>query len=182
MLPLLAANWNLLLARGMLAIMFALAAFGWPQLTLPWLLLLFGAYALADGLAALFLALRARGVQGYGTYLVEAVESLVAGGITLLLPRFSSVWLLAIIAVWSVFRGIALVAAAAALREEMTGEWPLPFAGVLSFALGILLAVRPEVPALAALRLIATYAFLVGISYLALAVRMRQLAQEIPRL
>ena len=55
MLHALARNWWLLLLRGICAIVFGVLAFVWPGLTLLTLVLLYGAFALADGV---FLSLR----------------------------------------------------------------------------------------------------------------------------
>jgi uncharacterized membrane protein HdeD (DUF308 family) len=57
----LADNWWLLLLRGVPAIAFGILAFFWPGLTLLTLTLLWGMYALADGLLALWAAIAAKG-------------------------------------------------------------------------------------------------------------------------
>jgi uncharacterized membrane protein HdeD (DUF308 family) len=48
-----AKNWWILLLRGIVAIIFGVLAFIWPGLTLLTLVLLYGAYALIDGVLAL---------------------------------------------------------------------------------------------------------------------------------
>ena len=45
-----ASKWWVLLLRGILAVLFGIAAFALPGLTLVTLVLLYGVYALADGL------------------------------------------------------------------------------------------------------------------------------------
>lgn len=57
----LADYWWLLLLRGLAAIAFGVVAFVWPGLTLVALTLLWGAYALADGILALWAALAPTG-------------------------------------------------------------------------------------------------------------------------
>jgi len=57
----LADNWWLLLLRGVPTIAFGILAFFWPGLTLLTLTLLWGMYALADGLLALWAAIAAKG-------------------------------------------------------------------------------------------------------------------------
>src|ERR671923_2512153 len=52
MKTMLARNWWVLALRGVLAIIFGVLAFLWPGLTLITLVLLFGAYALVDGVFA----------------------------------------------------------------------------------------------------------------------------------
>jgi uncharacterized membrane protein HdeD (DUF308 family) len=49
----LAKNWWLLLLRDICAILFGVLTFVWPGITLLTLVLLYGAYALADGVLAL---------------------------------------------------------------------------------------------------------------------------------
>ena len=55
MLHAVARNWWVLLIRGICAILFGLMAFAWPGITLWALIVLWGAYALADGIAAIAL-------------------------------------------------------------------------------------------------------------------------------
>ena len=55
----LARNWWTLALRGLAAIVFGVVAWIWPDLTVTALVLLFGAYALVDGLAWLELPLDA---------------------------------------------------------------------------------------------------------------------------
>ena len=54
-------NWWLLLLRGIVAIAFGVMAFFWPGLTLVTLTLLWGAYALMDGVIAIWAAFNASG-------------------------------------------------------------------------------------------------------------------------
>ena len=56
MLHALAGCWWLLLLRGVAAILFGVLAFIWPGLTLVTLVLLYGAYALVDGVLSLWAA------------------------------------------------------------------------------------------------------------------------------
>ena len=50
--------WWVLALRGLVAILFGLAAFFWPGMTLAALVLLLGAYALADGIFAVSAGIR----------------------------------------------------------------------------------------------------------------------------
>ncbi len=60
MLQALANNWWAFLIRGIFALLFGLAAFTWPGVTLAVLVLMFGAYALVDGVFALVCAFAGR--------------------------------------------------------------------------------------------------------------------------
>src|SRR5919204_2731003 len=57
----LAKNWWLMLLRGIAAIIFGVLAFVWPGLTLLTLILLYGAFAFADGVLAIAAAVMGPG-------------------------------------------------------------------------------------------------------------------------
>jgi uncharacterized membrane protein HdeD (DUF308 family) len=173
-----AGQWGLLLLRALAAMLFGILALLWPGLTLTALIVLFAAYALVDGAAALILAIGSRGLPGFGSLLFEGLVGIAAGVLTFLYPGLTAAALLVVIAVWAILTGMGAIATATALRKELTGEWPLPFVGALSILLGLLLILRPGEGALALVWMIALYALVTGVTQMVLALRMRQLAQE----
>jgi len=65
------------------------------------------------------------------------------------------------------------------LRRELSGEWPLPFAGGVSAMIALLLLLTPLTVGVQALRwLVGPYSFIFSVTLLAFARRLRQLAQE----
>ena len=56
----LSKSWWLLLIQGVLAIIFGIIAVSWPGITLFSFILLFGAYALMDGVSRVFDSVRHR--------------------------------------------------------------------------------------------------------------------------
>jgi len=181
MLTVLAGQWWLLMFRAVAAVLFGLLALVWPALTLAALIILFGAYALVDGIATLTMAIPSKGLPGFGSLLVEGLTGITAGIVTFLYPGLTAIALLVVIAVWAIMTGIAAIAAAMALRKEITGEWPLPVVGTLSMILGFLLLLRPGQGAVAVVWVIALYAIAAGAIQMVLAFRMRQLAHEMAR-
>jgi len=178
MLASLAANWSLLMYRGGLAILFGILILLWTGLTLAGLTFLFGAYALVDGILALVVALRTRSLPGFGSLLFEGFVRIAAGGCVFAYPSITETSLLMYFASWVILSGIAEIVIAIELSDEVSGEWPLPVAGTLSISLGVWLIVlsNPEVLALE----MGFYALIFGITLTALALRLRQLSQEIP--
>ena len=72
--PDLAPSWWALALRGLVAVFFGLAALFWPGLVLAVLIVLFGAYALVDGILALIAAFRSSGRGARrGLLLIEGV-------------------------------------------------------------------------------------------------------------
>ena len=177
MLETLSRYWWAMAIRGGAAIVFGILAIIWPEITLYVLVLLFGAYAIVDGLFALGTALfGARGAAGRRGWLIaEGVIGIGAGVITFVWPTITTLALLFMIAFWAVLTGVLEMVAAVRLRREMRGEWLLALSGILSVVFGILLAVWPATGALALVILIGIYAIVFGVALLALALRLRRL-------
>ena len=169
-----------MLFRGSIAVIFGLLALLWTEITLGVLIALFGAYALADGCVALIIAVGARGVPGFGSLLLEGLVRMGAAVVVFVaFPVMSDVALAILIASWALLSGVAEIAAAVSLRRELSGEWPLPTAGVLSVGLGLLMMLRADAGAVALAWLIGLFGIVVGCALVALAMRLRQIAHEI---
>jgi uncharacterized membrane protein HdeD (DUF308 family) len=175
MLSTLAGHWGLVLFRGIVSILFGFAALIWPGLTLFALVILFGAYALVDGVAALVIAMHNRGRPGFGVLIALGLIGIAAGVLTFLYPGITAVALLGVIAAWAILSGVAGIVAAIVLRKELEGEWVLILSGVVSLVFAVLLLLNPRAGAIAVAWMIGFYAILSGIMLVALALRLRQL-------
>lgn len=164
-------NWWALLIRGIAAIAFAIMAFIWPGLTVAVLVLLWGAWAIVDGIFAIVGGARSR----WWSLLFLGVVGVAAGLVALFLPGMTALILLMFIAAWAIVRGIFEIAAAIRLRRELTGEWALILSGILSIAFGVLLMLYPGAGALAVVWLIAVWSLVIGILLISLAFRVRSI-------
>jgi uncharacterized membrane protein HdeD (DUF308 family) len=184
MLDALSRNWGAVALRGALAVIFGVLALIWPGITLIVLVSLFGAYALVDGLAALFTAIRGRDATGGGAVrnrgwlVVEGITGVIAGIVTFFWPGITALALVWVIGAWAVVTGVIEIAAAIRLRKEIEGEWMLILAGVASVVFGVLIAALPGPGALTLVWLIGSYAIVFGVLELALAFRLRKLRGE----
>ena len=166
-------NWWALALRGVVAILFALIAFFLPGITAAALIILFGAYALVDGVFALVAGLRAARHHGRsGALLLEGILNIVIGIIVFVWPGPALVALIYLIAIWAVVSGIVLIAAGMALIRH-SGEWLLVLSGVISVLLGIILFVQPAAGVVALSWWLGFYALLFGIVLLSAAFRIR---------
>src|SRR4051812_32146884 len=96
-------NWWALALRGVLAILFALIAFVWPASAAAALILVFGAYALVDGVFALIAALRAARHHGRsGGLLLEGILNLLIGIAIFVSPGSALVAIIYLIALWAI--------------------------------------------------------------------------------
>lgn len=170
----LSQNWWLLVLRGLLAILFGVLAFVWPGITILTLVILFGVYAIIDGLVAVGTGIaRTRESARWWTFLVEGLISLAAGAVALLWPGLATLVLLYVIAAWALFTGILEIVTAIRLRHEITNEWMLGLGGLLSVLLGILVFLQPAAGSLAIIWTIASYAVIFGILLIVLGFRLR---------
>jgi len=148
--------------------------------TLAALVLLFGAYALVDGIAAIILGIREFGDrERWWATLIVGFVSLAAGIITFMMPNITALALLLIIASWAVVHGVFEIAAAIRLRHAIEGEWLLGFAGALSIAFGVLMLLYPGAGALALALWIGAFAFVMGVTLVVLSFRVRGLARAV---
>ena len=168
-------NWWAVALRGLAGILFGIITFVSPGISLAALVLLFGAYAFADGVLSIVSAVRRRGADRWWLLLLQGVVGIGAGVVTLLWPGITAIALLVVIAAWALVGGVLQVAAAIRLRKVITGEWLLALSGVLSIALGVLLVVFPGPGALALVIWIGAYAFVFGILLLVLGSKLRGL-------
>ena len=174
MLEGLSRNWWLIALRGAIAILFGVFTILNPAISLAALILLFGAYALADGVFELIAALTRRDEEPrWVALLVSGILGIAIGISTFVMPGVTALALLYLIAAWAVVRGVFEVAAAIRLRKAIRGEFWLILAGALSILFGVLLFVYPATGALAVLLWIGVFAIVFGIFLLALAFRLR---------
>jgi uncharacterized membrane protein HdeD (DUF308 family) len=169
----LARHWWVIGLRGLAAILFGILAFVWPGMTLAVLVLLFGAYALVDGVLTLIAALRGD-AQHRMVMLIEGIVSVLAGVVTFAFPGLTALVLLYIIAFWAILTGVLEIVAAFRLRRAISNELGLIIGGVLSVLFGLVLVIVPGAGALAVVFLIGAYAIIFGIALLGLAWRLRE--------
>jgi uncharacterized membrane protein HdeD (DUF308 family) len=179
----LSARWWIFVVRGIAAILFGVAAMVWPAITVLALTLLWGAYALADGVLGLTLAARAgRAGKRWGWLFFSGLVSIGAAVIAVVWPAITALALLMLIAVWAVFTGAAQIVAAIELRRVIRGEWLLALSGVLSIVFGVLMMIFPGAGALAVVGVIAAYAIVFGVFMMGLGIRMHRGSKSRDRL
>ncbi len=122
----LARNWWVLLLRGIAGIIFGVLTFFWPEISLSALVLLFGAFAFADGVFALINGIRERRTNDrWWLLILQGLMGIGAGVVTLIWPGISALALLYVIAAWALVTGALEIAAAIRLRKVIEGEWLL---------------------------------------------------------
>lgn len=175
----LAKNWWLILLRGVCTVIFGVLAFLWPGVTLFTLVILYGVFALADGVFSLLAAITGRtgdAEEPRWWLAVIGALGLAAGVLTLLWPGMTAIVLLLFIAAWSIATGIMQIVGAVRLRKEVDGEWLLIASGVLSVAFGLALLAWPGAGALAMVLVIGAFAIVEGILLISFSLKLRKFA------
>ena len=174
MLHALAKNWWLLLLRGIASIVFGVLAFAWPGLTLVTLVLFYGAFALVDGVIALVAAFSG-GAKPAPTWwlVVVGLLGIAAGIATFLMPGITALLLIIFMGAWALVHGIFEIVGAIQLRKEIDNEWMLILSGIVSVLFGLIVLIAPGAGALGLIWAIAAYSIVFGITFIALALRLK---------
>jgi uncharacterized membrane protein HdeD (DUF308 family) len=184
MFNLMTQNWWAIALRGVVAVLFGIAAFMWPGITLWMLVALFGAYALVDGIFAIIESFRRDVVgQRWWALLFEGLVGIAIGVLTFIWPGLTAMGLLYLIAFWAIVTGVFEIITAVRLRHEIRGEWMMALIGILSITLGFLMVAFPLAGALSVVLMIGAFVFATGALMIALGIKLRSLRHpggEIP--
>lgn len=177
MLEILARNWAWVLVRGIFTLVFGAVAVFWPEITLLALVILFGAYAIVDGVTAIVMG--ARRASGRGWVIFVGILGIVAGIIALVWPGITALALLYVIAFWALVLGLSNVVNGFGLKGDSGGRWMFILSGLAGILLGILLLVQPGEGALALVFTIGFLAIVWGVITIIGSIRLRRLAAEL---
>jgi uncharacterized membrane protein HdeD (DUF308 family) len=171
----LAKCWWLVLLRGIAGIVFGVLAFIWPGLTLITLVLLYGAYALIDGVIALMAAFTGA-TKPVPTWwlIVVGLFGIAAGLVTFLWPGITALVLIIFIGAWAIAHGVFEIIGAIKLRKEIDNEWLLILAGAVSVVFGIIVLAAPGAGALGLIWAIGAYSIAFGVLLVGLSLRLRK--------
>jgi uncharacterized membrane protein HdeD (DUF308 family) len=173
--------WWIFACRGIIAIAFGLAALLWPGLTLGVMVLLFGLFALFEGLLTIVISFGKGDEKGGWALLFEGLAGLLAGVIVLigtsigsmLWPRVAAVMLVYYIAGWMILAGLFKIITAFRIRSVAKAKWVLGLTGLVSIVVGLILILRPEAGVLAVAWFIGMIAILLGIFLIFVGLKIR---------
>ena len=165
--------WWLVLLRGIVAILFGIAALAWPGPTLTFFIYLFAGFAVIDGIIAAVTALQERQAHpNWWLRLVGGIVGIILGLVVFFWPAETLLILFYLIAAWAIVTGIMTVISAFS-RYRAGQEWTLVVSGVLSILLGLIMAAHPIPTILLVVWLIGVFAIVYGIVQLVRAFQFR---------
>jgi uncharacterized membrane protein HdeD (DUF308 family) len=172
--------WWITLLRGVFWILFALAIFLMPGVSLLTLTLMFGFFVLLDGVTKVASAFSGRHEYvNWWVQLVAGLAGILVGILTFVSPGTTVLALILYIAIWAIATGILEIVTAIHLRKEIEGEFWLVLAGLATVVFGVLLVARPGVGALTVLWMIAAYALVIGVTLIVVAFRARSFVNRL---
>ena len=173
MLNALRQNWWLILLRGLCAISAGLFIVFWPVLSLLTLVMLYGAFLLADGIFSLIAAIRGGAAAPRAWLAIVGILGCIGSLIAFAWPGMTAFVLVLFLGCWAIATGTMQIIGAFKLRKEIDHEWLLFGAGLLSVAVGLIFVTQPAVGVLGLLLLVAAYAISYGLLLVLLALRLR---------
>ena len=113
-------------------------------MTLVTLVLLYGAFALVDGVISLIAAFTgsAKPVPTWWLVVVGLL-GIAAGIVTFAWPGITAILLVVFIGAWALVHGIFEIIGAIQLRKEIDNEWMLILGGLLSVVFGLIVLFAP---------------------------------------
>jgi uncharacterized membrane protein HdeD (DUF308 family) len=175
--------WWLWLVRGALAILFGIAAWAWPGLTLTTLIWLIGAYIIVDGVISVIGFFR-HGDLSWGRrilLLLWGVVQVIAGIVVWVAPGLGVVTMMVVFGVWAMLTGMFLLVGAFTKDGHLMSPWVQALIGILGVLVGIYLVVEPGRGALATIWAVGVIAIAYGIMLVIAAFRIRSLRNDFVR-
>jgi uncharacterized membrane protein HdeD (DUF308 family) len=164
MLKSLADNWWMVLIRGLFAVIMGVLAIMMPGITLMTLLMVYGAFTVADGITAIWIGVAAKhGQRIWWEMVATGVLAILAGLVVSLWPGLTAMVFVVMIGVFAIIRGVFEIVAAIQLRKVIDDEWMLILSGVISVAMVLL---------------IGAFMIAIGAMMIALAMRLRHLSKR----
>jgi uncharacterized membrane protein HdeD (DUF308 family) len=177
MLIQLSRHWWWLALRGIAIILFGLIALAWRGETLGSFMLLFGGFALVDGLLAMFAALTNVAGNKRWWILLHGVAGVVFAVFTCLWPESAGTTLLYMVAAWALITGIMEVAGARKLDRSVSNEELLFQSGNVSILFAVLLILVSKTGVLSVAQMFGPAGIIFGLLTLALGLNARSMGK-----
>lgn len=170
---------QVLVVRGVVAVLFGVLLLVWPGISLGVLVVAFGIYAIADGVTALYAAVTSvpSGERWWPS--LQGIAGIGTGVLVLLWPGVTALALLYLIGAWAFVVGVVSVVAALTGPGSGTDRWLLGLNGAAGIVFGAVMWARPGAGALVLLSLVAAFAIVIGATHIAAGIRLRNRADAL---
>jgi len=174
--------WWITLIRGIIAVIFGIAAIVWPTITLAILLTIFGIFMLIEGIITFISAFQAtREETSWFWLVIEGIVDFIIGVAVFAVPGITAVALLYFIAAWAIIAGAIKVITALQNRQEVSGVWLYGLGGIISIIFGLAVLINPGIGAVAIVVAIGLFAISIGVLNFAFSFMLRDWQQNAPK-
>ncbi len=166
--------------RGVLAILFGLLAFLNPGITMLALVWWVGIFLCVDGALGLYAAIAHwRSNEDKWMVVLEGALTLLLGILIVSAPGAYSVFVAILLGVWAIFAGSMRIAMAIQVRKEIEGEGWIMLGGALAVLFGLIVIAQPGVGITTLMYLLGAFAILLGIVFVVIGLKMRQVRKKV---
>jgi uncharacterized membrane protein HdeD (DUF308 family) len=167
------SDWWLFLVRGVVGIIFGLFCLFAPVSMKVSILLVWGVFAIVDGITAIWFALSGKTQFNRWFVGLQGILGVLLGLILMFFPAAAVLGIVYYIAAWAVVVGVLTIVTAVTYRKEMTGEFWLGLAGLLAILFGIYAMLNPAVAALSLVWTLGMFAIAYGAATVGFAFRLK---------
>ena len=163
-----------LLWRGVFAIVVGIIAIAWPGITVGAFVIVFAVYAFLAATMEFATAFSSATVGPVAGHILLALLDVTAGVVALAWPGITALALVTVIAVWAFIIGIMEFSFAFRSGETAGERALLGLTGLLSIALGVVFASRPDIGAVTVAEGYGLFSLVSGISAIVLGTNLRR--------
>jgi uncharacterized membrane protein HdeD (DUF308 family) len=168
-----------LIWRGILAVVVGVIAVAWPGITIWAFVILFAVYAFLSAGMEAARAFRSETAGPVAGHLVLALLNAAAGVVALAWPGITALALAIVVAVWAFIIGFLELYLAFSAGETAGERALLGLTGLISVALGVVFAIRPDVAAVTIAEVYGLFSIVSGISSLVMGANLRSTAPSL---
>lgn len=172
---------GLVVAQGVLSILFGIAALFWPGATVKIFAALFGVFVLVWGISLLIQSLMGIGkVSLWWLELIFGVAILGLGVYLLRNPEVTLAWLILFVGFTFIVRGVVDIVQAFFSKEPaiIDNKWFYVISALLGVIAGVLILLYPATSGLAFVWVVGLYAIVQGVVFIVLANKFQALIEE----
>ncbi|GAA1572808.1 hypothetical protein GCM10009789_27940 [Kribbella sancticallisti] len=173
-------GWKVLIGRGVIGVVFGILAIAWPVSTVTALVVLWGIWALAEGISCLVQAARTESGRSRLGWAVVGVVGLVAAFFAIFSPQVTAETLTWILGIWLIIRGLFDVLGAFS-NFLLAPRWLILLSAALSILLGVFFVANPGRGAVGIAVLLGIIALAWGIVFVAAGLLSRRETQPLRR-
>lgn len=172
--------WKVLVARGLVGIVVGVVVLAWPGETAVAFVILWGIWALVDGIGSLAEGFSSDPIGPRWIHLLMGVASLVVAVFAIFSPAMSAKALTWLLGIWLIIRGLSELAGAVLGRADRSRLF-LVLSGAVDLVLGVLFVANPGKAAVGIAVVLGLVAILWGAAFLIIGLVVRSQQRELAR-